>query len=42
MSTPSAINKQTFKRISVHLSGEEDEGDEGEGDPMETEAEATG
>ena len=42
MSTPSAINKQTFKRISVCLPGEEDEGDEGEGDPMETEAEAVG
>ena len=42
MSTPSAINKQTFKRISVPLLGEEDEGDEGEGDPMETEAEAVG
>ena len=40
MSTPSAINKQTFKRISVHLLGEEDEGDEGKGDPMETETEA--
>ena len=42
MSTPSAINKQTFKRISVRLPGEEDEGDEGEGVPMETEAEASG
>ena len=42
MSTPSAINKQTFKRISVHLPGEEDEGDEGESVPMETEAEAVG
>ena len=42
MSTLLAINKQTFKRISVCLPGEEDEGDEGEGDPMETEAEAAG
>ena len=42
MSTPSAINKLTFKRISVHLPGEEDEGDEGEGAPMETEVEAVG
>ena len=42
MSTPLAINKQTFKRISVCLPGEEDEGDEREGDPMETEAEAAG
>ena len=38
MSTPSAINKLTFKRISVRFPGEEDEGDEGEGVPMETEA----
>ena len=42
MSTPSAINKQTFKKISVRLPGEEDESDEGEGDPMETETEAAG
>ena len=42
MSTPSVINKQTFKRISVRLPGEEDEGDEGEGDPMKTEAEVVG
>ena len=42
MSTPSAINKLTFKRISVRLPGEKDEGDEGEGAPMETETEAAG
>ena len=42
MSTPSAINKLTFKRISVRLLGEEDEGDKGEGIPMETEAKAAG
>ena len=42
MSTPSAINKLTFKRISVRLPSEEDEGDEGEGVPMETEVEAAG
>ena len=42
MSTPSTINKLTFKRISVRLLGEEDEGDEGEGVPMETETEAAG
>jgi len=42
MSTPSAINKLTCKRISVRLPGEEDEGDEGEGVPMDTEAEAAG
>ena len=40
MSTPSAINKLTFKGINVRLPGEEDEGDEGEGVPMETEADA--
>ena len=37
-----AINKLTCKRISVRLLGEEDEGDEGEGVPMEIEAEAVG
>lgn len=42
MSTPSAINKLTFKRISVRLPSEEDEGEEGEGVPMETKAEAAG
>ena len=42
MSTPSAINKQTFKRISVCLPSEEDESDEGEGDPMEIKAKAAG
>ena len=42
MSTPSTINKLTCKRISVWLPSEEDEGDEEEGVPMETEAEAAG
>ena len=42
MSTPSAINRLTCKRISVRLPEEEDEGDEGEGVPMETAAEAAG
>ena len=42
MFTSSAINKLTFKRISVRFPGEEDEGDEGEGVPMETEVEAAG
>ena len=42
MFTPSAINKFTCKRISVRLLGEEDDGDEGEGVPMETEVEAAG
>ena len=40
MSTPSAINKMTVIRIQVHLLGDEEKGDQGEGDPMETEAEA--
>ena len=39
MSTPSAINKMTIIRIQVRLPGDEDEGDQGEGDPMEIEAE---
>ena len=42
MSTPSTINKMTIIRIQVCLSGDEEEGDQGEGDPMETEAEAAG
>ena len=42
MSTPSAINKMTIIRIQVCLPGDEEEGDQGEGDPMETEAEAAG
>ena len=40
MSTPSAINKMTIIRIQVRLPGDEEEGDQGEGDPMETEAKA--
>ena len=42
MSTPSAISKMTIIRIQVRLPGGEQEGDQGEGDPMETEAEAVG
>ena len=42
MSIPSAINKMTIIRIQVCLPGDEEEGDQGEGDPMETEAEAAG
>ena len=42
MSTPSEINKLTFKRISVRLLGEKDEGDEGEGVPVETEVGVVG
>ena len=42
MSTLSAINKITIIRIQVHLPGDKEEGDQGEGDPMETEAEVAG
>ena len=39
MSTPSAINKMTIIRVQVRLPGDKEEGDQGKGDPMETEAE---
>ena len=42
MATPLAINKLTITRIQVRLRGDEDEGDRGEGEPMETEIEALG
>ena len=44
MPTPSAINKKTIIRIQVHLPGDVDEegAEQEEGDPMDTEAEATG
>ena len=42
MSTPSAINKITIIRVQVRLLGDEEEGDQGEGDPMEIKAEAAG
>ena len=44
MPTPSAINKQTIIPIQVLLSGDVDEegAKQGEGDPMDTEAEAAG
>ena len=42
MSTPSAINKLTIIRIQVRLLGDEEEDDQGEGDPMEIEVEAAG
>ena len=37
MPTPSAINKLTIIKIQVRLPSDEEEGDQGEGDPMETE-----
>ena len=42
MSTPSAINKLTIIRIQVRLLGDEEEDDQGEGDPKGTEVEAVG
>ena len=42
MPTLSAINKQTITRIQVYLPGDEDEGDQEDGEPMETETEAAG
>ena len=42
MPTLSAINKLTITRIQVRLPGDEDEGNQGEGEPMETETEAAG
>ena len=42
MPTPSAINKLTITRIQVRLPSDEDEGDQGEGEPMETKTEAVG
>ena len=37
MPTPSTINKLTIIKIQVRLPSDEEEGDQGEGDPMETE-----
>ena len=42
MSTPSAVNKLTITRIRVCLPGDEEEGDQEEGEPMDTKTEATG
>ena len=42
MPTPSAINTLTITRIRVHLPGDEVEGNQEEGEPMETETEAKG
>ena len=42
MPTPSAINKLTITRIQVRLLGDEDEGDQGKGEPMETKTESAG
>ena len=40
MPTPSAINKLTVTRIQVRLLGDEEEGNQEEGEPMDTETEA--
>ena len=42
MPTPSAINTLTITRIRVHLPGDEVEGNQEEGEPMETKTEAEG
>ena len=42
MSTPSTINKLTITRIIVRLPGDEEEGDQEEGEPMDTETEVVG
>ena len=42
MPTPSAINKQTIIRIQICLPGDEEKGDQGEDDLMETEIVAAG
>ena len=42
MPTLSTINKLTITRIQVRLPGDEDEGDQGKGEPMETETEVAG
>ena len=42
MPTPSAINKLTITRIQVHLPSDEEEGNQEEGEPMDTETEAAG
>ena len=39
MPTPSTINALTITRIKVHLLGDEEEGDQEQGEPMETETE---
>ena len=40
--TPLAINNLTITRIQVHLPGDEGEGDQEEGEPMETKTEVEG
>ena len=42
LSTPSAINKLTITTIRVCIPNDEEEGDQEEGEPMDTETEAAG
>ena len=42
MPTPLAINALTITRIKVRLLGDEEEGDQTQGEPMDTETEAEG
>ena len=42
MPTPPAINALTIVRIKVRLLGDEEEGDQAQGEPMDTEIEAKG
>ena len=42
MPTPPTINALIITRIKVHLSGDEEEGDQVQGEPMDTETEAEG
>ena len=42
MPTPPAINALTIARIKVRLLGDEEEGDQAQGEPMDTEIEAKG
>ena len=42
MPTPPAINALMIARIRVRLPGDEEEGDQAQGEPMDTETEAKG
>ena len=42
MTTPLAINALTITRIKVRLPGDEEEGDQAQGEPMDIETEAEG
>ena len=42
MPTPPSINALTIARIKVHLPGDEEEGDQAQGEPMDIETEVEG